>query len=98
MRRRDLIAVLACAATGLPLVARAQSTQSAPKIGWLKIQGRQHTPGQLRAFREGMKALGLVEGRDFILEERYADGDEGRLPGLATELINAGVAVIVATS
>ena len=98
MRRRDLIAVLACAATGLPLVARAQSTHPAPKIGWLKIQGRQHTPGQLRAFREGMKALGLVEGRDFILQERYADGDEGRLPGLATELINSGVAVVVATS
>jgi putative ABC transport system substrate-binding protein len=98
MRRRDLIAMLACAATGLPLDARAQPTHPAPKIGWLKIQGQQHTPGQLRAFREGMKALGLVEGRDFILEERYADGDEGRLPSLATELINSGVAVIVATS
>ena len=98
MRRRDFIAMLVCAATGLPLVARAQPTQPAPKIGWLKIQGRQHTPGQLRAFREGMKTLGLVEGRDFILEERYADGDEGRLPSLATELINSGVAVIVATS
>jgi len=98
VRRREFIAMLACAATGLPLVARAQPTHPAPKIGWLKIQGRQHTPGQLRAFREGMKALGLVEGRDFILEERYADGDEGRLPSLATELINSGVAVIVATS
>jgi len=98
MRRREFIAMLACAATGLPHVARAQPTHPAPKIGWLKIQGRQHTPGQLQAFREGMKALGLVEGRDFILEERYADGDEGRLPSLATELINSGVAVIVATS
>jgi putative ABC transport system substrate-binding protein len=45
-----------------------------------------------------MEALGLVEGRDFLLEQRYADGDEGRLPSLATELINSGVAVIVATS
>ena len=98
MRRRDFIAMLVCAATGLPLVARAQPTHTAPKVGWLKIQGRQHTTSQLRAFREGMKALGLVEGRDFILEERYADGDEGRLPSLATELINSGVAVIVATS
>ena len=44
-----------------------------------------------------MKALGLVEGRDFVLEERYADGDEGRLPSLAAELIDSGVAVIVAT-
>jgi len=45
-----------------------------------------------------MKALGLIEGRDFVLEERYADGDESRLPGLAADLLNSGVAVVVATS
>ena len=53
-------------------MARAQSAHPIPKIGWLKIQGREHTPDQLKAFREGMKALGLVEGRDFVIEERYA--------------------------
>jgi putative ABC transport system substrate-binding protein len=98
MRRREMIKLVGGAAIGLPLAARAQPTHSIPKVGWLKIQGREHTPGQLRAFREGMEALGLVEGRDFLLEQRYADGDEGRLPSLATELINSGVAVIVATS
>ena len=45
-----------------------------------------------------MEALGLVEGRNFVLEERYADDDESRLPGLAAGLINSGVAIIVATS
>jgi putative ABC transport system substrate-binding protein len=98
MRRREMIKLVGGAAIGLPLAARAQPTHSIPKVGWLKIQGREHTPDQLRAFREGMEALGLVEGRDFLLEQRYADGDEGRLPSLATELINSGVAVIVATS
>ncbi len=98
MRRREFITLLAGAAIGLPLVARAQPTHLIPKVGWLKIQGREHTPGQLKTFREGMKALGLVEGRDFVLEERYADGDEGRLPSLAAELIDSGVAIIVATS
>ena len=97
MRRRELIALLGGVAAW-PLAARAQPAHPIPKVGWLKIQGRQHTPGQLKAFREGMKALGLVEGRDFVLEERYADDDEGRLPGLAAELIGSGVAVIVATS
>src|SRR5262249_53261651 len=97
MRRRELITLLGGAAAW-PLAARAQPAHSIPKVGWLKIQGRQHTPGQLQAFREGMKALGLVEGRDFVLEERYADGDEGRLSSLAAELIDSGVAVIVATS
>ena len=99
MRRREFITLLGgAAAVGLPLPARAQPAHPIPKLGWLKIQGRQHTPDQLKAFREGMKALGLVEGRDFVLEERYADGDESRLPSLAAELINSGAAIIVATS
>jgi putative ABC transport system substrate-binding protein len=45
-----------------------------------------------------MRALGLIEGRDYMVEERYADGDETRLPTLATELINSGVKIILATS
>jgi len=97
VRRREFIAAIV--ATGAwPLRARAQSAHPIPKIGWLKIQGRQHTPDQLKAFCEGMKALGLVEGREFVLEERYADGDESRLPSLASELIDSGVALIIATS
>jgi putative ABC transport system substrate-binding protein len=96
MKRRELITLLGGVAA-LPLAARAQPAHPIPKVGWLKIQGRQHTPGQLKAFREGMKALGLIEGRDFVLEERYADDDESRLPGLAAELIDSGVVVIVAT-
>jgi putative tryptophan/tyrosine transport system substrate-binding protein len=97
MRRREFITLVGAAAAR-PLAARAQSAHPLPKIGWLKIQSRQHTPDQLKAFREGMNALGLVEGRDFALEERYADGDESQLPSLATELIDSGVAIIVATS
>jgi len=98
VKRRCFIAFIASAGVALPLGARAQPTKPIPKIGWLKIQGRLHTPSQLQAFREGMQALGLIEGRDFVLEERYADDDEKRLPGLAADLINSGVAVIVATS
>jgi putative ABC transport system substrate-binding protein len=45
-----------------------------------------------------MRALGLVEERDYEIEERYADGDETRLPYLATELVKAGVSIILATS
>jgi len=95
-RRRSLLAAV------LPVLLTARATRGfadePPRIGWLKIQGSRHTPDQLKAFREGMHALGLVEGRDYVLEERYADGDETRLPGLTTELIGAGVRVILATS
>jgi putative ABC transport system substrate-binding protein len=97
MRRRAFIALIGVVAVQ-PFVARAQPAHPIPKIGWLKIQDRQHTPDQLRAFREGVNALGLVEGRDFALEQRYADGHENRLQGLATELIDSGAAIIVATS
>jgi putative tryptophan/tyrosine transport system substrate-binding protein len=97
LKRREFIRLVSVAAAQ-PFMARAQSAHAIPKIGWLKIQGQQHTPDQLEAFREGMKALGLVEGRDFVLEQRYANGHETRLPGLAGELIDSGVAIIVATS
>ncbi len=52
----------------------------------------------LQAFREGRRALGLVAGRYCILDERYADGHEARLPALVAELLSAGVRIIVATS
>jgi putative ABC transport system substrate-binding protein len=96
--RRELLVALGGAAAAWPLAARAQQSGRIPKIGWLKIQDRQHTPGQLQAFRDGMRALGLAEGRDYEIEERYADGDEARLPTLTTELLNAGVSIVLATS
>jgi hypothetical protein len=45
-----------------------------------------------------MRALGLVERRDYVLEERYADGHESQLPTLTAELLGTGVSIIVATS
>ena len=86
-------------AAAWPLAACAQQpAPNAVRIGWLKIQGPRHTLGQLQAFREGMRALGLVEGRDYLLEERYADGHESQLPTLTAELLGTGVRIIVATS
>jgi ABC-type uncharacterized transport system substrate-binding protein len=98
MRRREFIRLVGGAVAAWPIAASAQPTHLVPKVGWLKIQGPKHTPDQLQAFREGMRALGMIEGRDFVLEERYADGDEARLPSLAAELIGSGVSVILATS
>src|SRR5215472_3976546 len=64
--RREFIMLLGGAATAWPLAARGQQpAPNAVRIGWLKIQGPRHTPDQLQAFREGMRALGLVEGRDY---------------------------------
>ncbi len=96
LTRRELVAVL------LPIVLAPCVAGAAPRrparIGWLKIQGPRHTPDQLLAFRDGMRALGLVEGRDYVIVERYAGNDGARLPGLTSELLGAGVNIIVATS
>ncbi|HXQ50606.1 MAG TPA: ABC transporter substrate-binding protein [Stellaceae bacterium] len=97
LKRRSFLTAL------LPFLLATRKSSSATvgspaRIGWLKIQGARHTPGQLKAFREGMSALGLVEGRDYELEERYADGDQARLPSLTSELIGTGVSIILATS
>jgi putative ABC transport system substrate-binding protein len=77
---------------------RAWSAASPARIGWLKIQGPHHTPDQLKAFREGMAALGQIEGRDYVLVERYGDDKEARLPDLAAELVGLDVRLILATS
>jgi putative ABC transport system substrate-binding protein len=100
MRRRDFITLIGAAAAW-PLTAPAAwsaGSGSPPKIGWLKIQGPRHSPDQIKAFREGMGALGQIEGRDYVLVERYSEGQEARLPGLASELIGLGARIILATS
>ena len=94
-RRRFLCAAVLLLATGASWSARGGSPA---RIGWLKIQGPKASPDQLQAFRAGMRALGLIEGRDYILEERYANGKGTLLPGLAAELVSSGVSLILATS
>jgi putative ABC transport system substrate-binding protein len=96
MRRRDFIVIGGAAAIAL---FGAPAIGARPrKIGWLKIQDSNHTPGQLREFIDGLRALGLEENTDFVMEYRFANGDASRLSDLANELIRAGVDLILATS
>lgn len=101
MERREFITLLGGTAVGgLATSAAPAWAQVAkpPKIGWLKIQDENHTPGQLKAFLDGLRALGRIEGQSFEIEARFADGNRARLPKLAEELVQAGVSVILATS
>ena len=98
MRRRDVLVWIG-SVVAWPIAAPGAWSAGPPaKIGWLKIQGPRHTPDQLKAFREGMGALGQNEGRDYVLIERYAEDKEARLPDLAAELIGLDVRLILATS
>ena len=76
-------------------VAQAQQTAKVPRIGFLRMQLRFHCSARIDAFRQGLRELGYVEGKNIAIEYRYAEDKLERLPGLAAELVRLKVDVIV---
>jgi putative ABC transport system substrate-binding protein len=96
MRRREFIAGLGSAAAW-PAVARAQQL-ALPVVGWLDGQSPEMTREFLPPFRRGLAETGYVEGRNVIVEYRWAENDNDRLSALAADLVRRHVAVIVAAT
>src|SRR5262245_16139847 len=95
MRRREFISVIGWVAATWPLAVRAQQP-TMPVIGFVSSGSPGRYAIRLRAFRQGLKDVGYIEGQNVTVEYRWAEDQNVRLPALVAELVNRRVAVIVA--
>src|SRR5262249_12670095 len=97
VRRRDFIKVIAGSAAAWPLAVRAQQLGGkVPRIGYLSPGSA--SPGPLAhhdEFQRGLRELGYIEGRNIVIEYRFADGKFDRLDQLAAGVVRVHVCVIV---
>jgi putative ABC transport system substrate-binding protein len=98
MRRRDFVTLLGASAAAWPLVARAQQ-RTMPVIGYFSSSTSDgYYADYLRAFRQGLKESGYVEGENAAIEYRWGDNEPDRLPVLSAELVRRRVNVIAVIS
>jgi len=101
MKRREFIGLLGGAAAGWPCAARAQQGEQMRRIGLLVGAAEEHDPqsqARIMAFRQGLEALGWIEGRNIRIDYRFAGGDDSRIQTYVAELVNSAPDLIVANS
>src|SRR5215468_26 len=95
--RRELLTALGGAAAAWPLAAHAQQATKVPRIGFLGLAPASASASRVEALRAGLRDHGYVEGKDIVIEFRWAEGVE-QLPELAAELVRMNVDLIFAPS
>jgi putative tryptophan/tyrosine transport system substrate-binding protein len=96
VRRREFITLLGCGAAAWQTSLHAQQAKT-PIIGFVSSGSRKNMDNLLAAFHDGLRDQGFVEGKNIAVEYRWANGNYDQLSALAAELVNLGVAVILAS-
>src|SRR5262245_54546241 len=78
--------------------AEAQQPRNVPRIGILFAATPSANSQRIETFRQGLRERGYVEGKDVLIEQRYADGNLDRLPALAGDIVHLNVDAIVSAS
>ena len=94
MRRREFINLF-CSTAACPFAAVAQTLPNIPRVGYVSVNKPTVGAYGLEAFRQGLRALGYVEGQTIALEVRWAEGHVERMPELLVELVGLKMDVIV---
>jgi putative ABC transport system substrate-binding protein len=95
MKRREFITLLGGAAAAWPLAARAQQAERVRRIGALETTSLPLNAANFEAFRQALRELGYIEGRNLVIEYRSAEGRPERFPELAMELVRLNCDLIV---
>jgi putative tryptophan/tyrosine transport system substrate-binding protein len=94
---KKIVCLVALLLFAVGTFAEAQQPGKMYRIGFLGAPSRSFFATRMEGFRQGLRDLGYIEGKNILIEYRYAEGNQGRLPDLAAELVSLKVDVIVAT-
>ena len=98
MTKKIILLALCSLLLGPTFPAEAQQVRKIPRIGYFSGNSASADSPRVEAFRQGLRALGHVEGQNIAIEYRYTDGKFGRLPDVAAELVGLKVDVLVAVT
>src|SRR5262250_1467203 len=95
MNTKIIICLVAAVLLFSDSFAEAQQPKKVPQIGYLSVSSPSAMSTRTEAFRQGLRELGYVEGKNIVIEWRSAEGKRDRVPSLAAELVRLKVDIIV---